>query len=613
MEKSKKIAYWLIEIIYGILMVAFMFYIKAVYSNNAALDTIINFLYSSFVLGFGILLGPKLNRLFYFLTGGILSIYLVSQKIYYRGFNNYFRLKTALGLRKEVVGVADAAGELINGKDFLPLYILLVLTIVFVILFFVFQRKVKVKWSLRLIALIPLIIMIFVTNSKIKQIYSTKGIAEFDVYKTDYYVYDVVPTNTEFVNKFGLISFSYRDLKSLFEKQKTSFTKEDIDSFFNNQHVHQDNSFTGLFEGKNVLFVQAESLMNLAISEELTPNLFYYLNSGIVFNDYNEPILIGSTSDTEFMAITSILPVTDGNAVCYEYVNNEYPYALGNVLNNNCFKSLAFHNNYSEYYNRHTTFTNFGYEFYDSSKLGLNNLEPDSVLAEEIAYICSEKEKFNAYWITYSGHQTYDYKSTAVKEEYVNKIHDLYPNLNEENTSYLAKAMDLDEALASFVNVMDWTGRYEDFVMVIYGDHRAKGLSFKKSSNYDEVFGINEDDNPEIAYTPMIIWSPNTKHITINKPCTALDIIPTFLNLWNIKADNYYLGHDIMDENYNGLCFDANGNINTKDFKYNSFDDSLNLFNSAYTQERAQQEINNFSKLKEMADSILKLNYFQNN
>lgn len=610
MEKSRKITYWIIEIVYGLVMIAFMFYVKATHSNSASLDTVITLLYCAFVFGFGILLGPKLNRFFYLLTGSLLSIYLITQKIYFRGFGNYYRLKTAIGLRKEVAGVTDAAGELIKSSDFIPLYILVAITIVFTIIFFVCQRKVKVKKVFRLIALIPFIVMIFITNNRIKDIYATKGMAEFDVYKTDYYTYDVVPTNTEFVKKFGLVSFFYRDVNSLFEKQSTSLSKDELDDYFLSLPVHKDNEFTGLFEGKSVLFVQAESLMNLGISEELTPNLNYYKNSGIVLSGYNEPILVGSTSDTEFMSITGLIPVTDGNAVCYEYVNNEYPYALGNVLNDNGFTSVAFHNNYDEYYNRDITFEKYGYDFHDSSKLGLNNLEPDSVLGEQIGYICSEKEKFNGYWITYSGHQTYDYESTAVKEEYVNRIHELYPELDEANTSYLAKAMDLDVALASFVNVMDWMGRYEDFVLVIYGDHRAKGLNFEKNSNYDQVFGMNEDDNPEITYTPMIIWAPGIEHRVIDKPCTALDIIPTFYNLWNIKADNYYLGNDVMDENYRGLCFDVSGNINTLDFKYNSTSEEITLINNSYTSELAEIEVSNFNKLKEVADSILKHNYF---
>lgn len=57
---------------------------------------------------------------------------------------------------------------------------------------------------------------------------------------------------------------------------------------------------SGVFKDYNLFIIQAESLMNFGIIEELTPNLYWLKTQGIELEGFNTPLLVGSTSDREF-------------------------------------------------------------------------------------------------------------------------------------------------------------------------------------------------------------------------------------------------------------------------------------------------------------------------
>lgn len=613
MSKEKLISN-LIEIIYLLAVFLYMLVLKVSFSTSSAYDFLMLIFFSAIIIGILILAGSKFNKYVGFILLTLYTLYLVAQNVYYRAFSQYFRFETAIGLSKEVAGVTDSIAELIHFEDILPFIILTVIHVLFIVLHFLFQKKYSYKLKYRLLSIIFVVIgfgSLFYNVSIIDA--SAEGWTNFDIYKSDYYIYHSMSNTNQFVNKFGLLSLLYRDAELTISSESNEIDTyiQEVDEFYaSKENNHLDNELTGIFKDKSVLFIQAESFMNLAISEEFTPNLYYYMNNGIVVENFNTPLLIGSTSDTEFMSNTSIIPMTTGYPVCYEYINNSYPLTLGGIFKENGYTTYAFHNNYAEYYNRDVTFAKYGYEFFDSSKLGLENLEPDTKLAETIGWILSEKDKFASYWITYSGHQPYSLDSVGVDSEDVKLIKEKYPDLDDEYVSYIAKAMDVDKALYNFLNVMDWSGRLDEVVIVFYGDHYAKGLDFSKGSNWDQVMGTNSDDNPEILYTPFFIYSNNLSPMQYDKVSTTLDLIPTVVNLWDFDVDlGYSLGNDIFDPEYEGFFFDNNGNIITDNFIYNIIDDSL-MFNNNYSEEEAMKEINYYSNLKDIASKILKSDYF---
>ena len=611
MDKKRMVAN-LVEAIYLAGMFLYMLVLKSVYSVASSYDFLMFICISALIIGILILIGPRFNRYFGFIFAFLYTLYLIAQQVYYRGFGQYFRFSTALGLASEVAGVTDSAIELIHFSDIIPFIVLTVFTIAFVILHFTLQKEYRLG-KLRLLSIAFLLVgaSSFLYNNHLIQ-KSCEGWTDFDIYKSDFYIYDALPNSNQFVDKFGLLNLFYRDgVMTVSHGSQINNYQEEIDAFFaGKDNSHAANEMTGIFKDKSVLLIQAESFMNLAISEEFTPNLYYYMTSGIHVQNFNTPLLTGSTSDTEFMANTSLIPMSGGYPVCYEYINNTYPLTLGNIFKENGYQTTAYHNNYAEYYNRDTVFLKYGYEFFDSYKMGLENLEPDTKLAEAIGWILSERPKFMAYWVTYSGHQPYSIGEVGVDPADVAKIQEAYPDLDEEYVAYIAKAMDVDKAVSTFINVMDWSGRLDDVVIVFYGDHICKGIDFSKGSNYDEVFHQNSDDNPEITYTPLIIWANGIEHREYDKVSTSLDILPTLINMWGFDTYlSYAFGHDIFDPEYEGFYFDESGNLANDNFSYNIIDDTL-VTNNAYSEEEAMNDVAYFNELKDICSKILQSDYF---
>ena len=200
--------------------------------------------------------------------------------------------------------------------------------------------------------------------------------------KTDYYIYETIPNNNQFVSIFGTLPFGLRDGISLFETDILGAEHYvEVEEFLNSRSEQTPNMMTGIFEGKNVIFIQAESFIDAAIDETLTPTLYKMKNEGINIEGFDTPTLVGSTSDTEFMANTSIIPNSEGYAICYKYPFNTYVTTLASIFNDVGYNTVAYHNNYGDYYNRDIVFPNFGYDkFIDCTELGLEDEQADSTV-----------------------------------------------------------------------------------------------------------------------------------------------------------------------------------------------------------------------------------------
>ena len=600
----------MLEILYLFLIFAYLLIIKYVYSNNISYDFKVFMAISIVILGIALLVGDHANKYTSFILCFIYTLYLVAQKTYYNGFGSYFRFSTAIELKDEVAGQTGAIGELFDFKDLIPFAVLLSITITFLVLRYALKHKIKYKWAIRVGSLFCFILSYVFINNMGNEINKTVGYDNnFMIYKTDFYLYDSVNNPEAFVERLGLLTYGYRDVTSLFEDKKNNgLYDEELAEYYNSLiGVNKTNDYTGIFKDKSLIVIQAESLNNWGISEELTPTLYRMMTNGIHFSNFDTPLLIGSTSDSEFMANTSFLPEAEGYSVCYQYVDNTYPLTLGNLFAENGYSTTAYHNNYEEYYNRDITFANYGYKFFDSYAMGVESETQDSLLSEKIAYIDVEKDKFMSFWVSYSGHQTYSLDGVGVNADDVTKIKEIYPDLNDEYVSYIAKTMDLDKAVEQILNVFEWNGRLDDVVILIYGDHIAKSLDFSEGSNFKEVFG----DDESMLYTPMFMYANNMEGVTIDKYCTALDILPTLMNLWDFNYDNKYaFGSDIFDETYSGFAFDANGNCWNNDFYYNSTDATITTYNG-YREDDAWSIVNDFNNKREICKGVLKVDYFK--
>lgn len=617
-EKTKKtIIYFLIEIIYTLVMIGYFIWLRNNYSIvNAYEMPLLNIILLILIIMIWFI-GPMLNRYIVFIYSGLCTLYLVSQQIYLRAFHQFYRFNTAIDLKNEVQGVQDSILELLIKKDFYPFIILIVITIIFVLAYFFLQRK-----CFKLIYRIPyklasLILLFAISQQYVKFneiIEATRHQEDsFQLNKTDFYIYDQIPNVNQFVDKFGLITFGYRDAQTLFEHEYyTEMDYQSIHEFFDGREPLKKNQMTGIFEGKNLLMIQAESFNDLALDNELTPTLYKMKNEGINIEGFNTPALPGSTSDTEFMANTSFWPSSSGHAICYKYPNNTFETTLPKMFKKEGYNVNAFHNCYGQYYNRKITFPNWGYDkFYDCTELGHEDRMSDKDAMDVMKWIMIETEQpYMNYWISYSGHQPYDLDEVGVQPKNVERIKTKYPSLDDDYVAYLAKNMEIDQCLGDLFVELKKVNKLDDLVVFFFGDHIVKGLDIENGDNYYKQTGIEFGESKK--YTDLFIYNSATEPMEYNKVSTALDLLPTIANMWGMDInEKTFFGHDIFDDDYNGFHFSEWGFWYTNDYYYDFIEDKFYPRVDNFNENEARKEVEYYKKMKEISEKAMRVDYFK--
>ena len=220
--RKKNIINILFEALFYLCIFAYMLVIKGIYSTNVSYDLKVFFGFALIIVGVCILVGGHVNKYVSLVLCIIYTLYLVAQKTYYKGFGSYFRFSTAKELSSEVAGQGGAINELFDMKDIIPFVVLLGIVVAFLVLRYCFKIKTKYKWYVRLSSLLCFLLSFVSINGMIKQIYSTNTNDNFQIYHTDFYLYDTVSNPKAFVDNLGLLTFEFRDLQSLIENQKNT-------------------------------------------------------------------------------------------------------------------------------------------------------------------------------------------------------------------------------------------------------------------------------------------------------------------------------------------------------------------------------------------------------
>ena len=438
-------------------------------------------------------------------------------------------------------------------------------------------------------------------------------------FETDSFLYDFMPSASVFVQKFGMEEFLIRDLQKnvLARTDEKEEKMKLVQEFLSENTPYETNDETGVFKGKSIILIQAESLTTMAIDPVLTPTLYQLQQDGWYFQNYHSPLLEGSTSTTELMSNTSLLSPNDGNTPAITYGSNTYPTTIAKGFAAAGYKIDAFHNNYASYYNRDHFFPAIGYDnFYDSYKLGVANLESDLTCGKVIDWMdVADTAPYLSLWVTYSGHQDYtvDFANSekygpSCNEEYtayLAEVQKTYPDLTEEMQVYLAKNMSVDRAVKDYIDTFEAQGR-DDIVVAIYGDHFAKEFTDEARMDSDQIF----DQDRSLNHTPLIIWTPGIEHRVIDKYCSSLDLLPTFCNLFDIPYDrNNVFGNDIFDDRYPGFYFDIDLSLYGSGRSY-SMADHAYMEEPQEGREAIDAMIHRFMKATYIATDLFQTDYF---
>lgn len=528
---------------------------------------IILFFLNAFILCF-----PKKTRIgILFILIALASTYFGIQTIFYRSFNQYGMITTALSVQSNMFKFAGSVLEFIRWVD--VIYVLTPFVAMYLAIKLLKYKQIESN-IIRQILMILLFLSLSYTQYTAlhKELEASKSdpVNLVDSIAT----YSNIPNTNVFVAQFGLNGLLLREFDiriTPIEIQKELTLEEQITQLLNQKSEPTRSDYSGIFEGKNLLLIEAESLNNLAIDPELTPTLYRLKHSGLFVRGYNSPLLPGSTSDTEFMVNTSLLPTNNGKITFNTYANNTYPLTLAKVFTENNYFSMASHNNYGIYYNRSEMLPALGYTFYDA--LGLNAYDnvPDSEVIDHVKWIMYEYEKVFSFWVTYNGHQPYSMDTLSEDMlKYYDLVNKRYPDMPAPEKIYFAKNMDLDRGLASLLKDYENNDLLDDLVIMIYGDHFPKGL-FENKEDYRSMCEANGIEFESCFSTPLIIWNNDSIMGYVDTVSSPLDIAPTIFDLFNLNYPyNIALGNSVFDPNYRGFNFNEFGVIMTDDFTYDT-------------------------------------------
>ncbi len=387
---------------------------------------------------------------------------------------------------------------------------------------------------------------------------------------------------------------------------------KEMHEYFAQREPTLQNEYTGIFEGKNLIFITAEGFWEYAVTQEYTPTLYKLVNEGFVFENFYNPLWWTSTIDGEFAACTGLFPSSSFKSFETSGANS-MPFTMGNVLMGEGYETTAYHNHTYNYYNRDISHPNMGYDYYGAGNgLTVTPTWPASdieMMEETIPDALSGEMPFHNYYMTISGHLYYTYNGNAIAYKNKDLVDDM--DMSEEAKAYTATQIELDKALEYTINELEKAGELENTVICLSADHYPYGLS---ESTINEFYGGEIDMEFELFRSPLIIWSASMEEpVVIDKICSSVDILPTLLNLFGAEYDSRLLmGRDILSTS-SGIAVFSSGSFITENGAYSAYADEFTPSANSTTGTDGDYVLNTFNysqDMLKMSQLIVKNDYY---
>jgi len=341
------------------------------------------------------------------------------------------------------------------------------------------------------------------------------------------------------------------------------------------------NQYTGMFKGKNLIVFCAEAFSSSIIDPDLTPALYRLTTKGINFTDYYEQATAGTTGG-EFELIYGLMPLAGGESMLTMTAQGSYT-NMGAMLSSDMgYYGMAFHDNDDLYYSRNITHNLLGYsEGFMGFGNGMEKLisrawpESDLEMMQGTLPLYTDHQPFNIYYMTVSGHSTYNFTSNAMSVRNRERVEEWCAEKGLEYSdpvkAYIACNLELEKALEYTLEYLEENDLADDTVIALAPDHFPYGLTnggYLGNLPYlDELYGYKVETQLDRDRNTAIIWCgilEDMDPIIIDKPTSPLDILPTLLNLFGCEWDSrLYIGRDVLS-NAEGLYFDSGYNWKTE-------------------------------------------------
>lgn len=596
MKKKINIFYWWVFWILFLEYIYRIFIIKDFLNINTLIVTVFSFIYITLFSFVTNVFCEKANKIITVFLTIIITFFTLAQIVYYNFYNSIFSFYSLTTGTGQVLHFWSMIVEVI-----VRIWYVFALILIPVILFIIFNNKIfeykRNKGIILYTFIIGLIVSMLSSYVLIKkydkgQLYSLNNL----IYKTH------APMLT--INKTGLLTMEVIDIYRYFfgfeenfdikndevknVSKRIEYNKLDIDfdklieesndetiksmhEYFSSLTPSEKNKYTGMFKGKNLIFITAEAFDTIAIDENITPTLYKIANNGFIFNNYYQPLYPVSTSDGEYMNVMSLIP-KEGVWSFYKTSKNYMPFGIGNMFKKLDYNTYGFHNHNYNYYHREKSHTNIGLTYYGCG----NGLEkkmnckhwPNSdfeMIKATTPYYLNDDKPFMTYYMTVSGHLNYNFSGNNMASRNKSKVKNL--NYKDSIKAYYATQIEFDKAIEELLNELEESGKLDDTLIVIAPDHYPYGLTTK---DMNTVSKIDRTDKFENYHTSLIMYNPKIENKVVDKVISGIDILPTIYNLFGIDYDSRLLmGSDIFSNTEHIVILSDRSFITSKG-KYNS-------------------------------------------
>ena len=649
--------YMILVVFFSLLEISFRL-ISGISLNNIALLRIfigVNFVsvLLSFILSW---FNKLISKILVLLVSFALSAYTFFQI----GFNNFIGVYASVNTKSQLGAVKDYIIDFF--ASFKATYYLAFIPFILLIIYYLFldkltEKRIDKRFPLKTnimfepgIRTITSILVLTFTGF----LYYTSLDALFmqnklqTISNKELFAYPSIASTT--INQFGVLGFGFLDIKSTmveapskviytaFEnngkdnnnseskreiddtildeiiKNEKDTTLNNINNYIKNKDITDYNSHTGMFEGKNLIVIMMESTNDIIINKDLYPNFYKLYSEGISFKNNYSPRNSCATGNNEFSGMTGLYTIQN-NCTANVFSNNTYFTSIFNIFKNAGYRATSMHDYTEQYYVRNIIHKNLGSEaYYNANDLNIKyyneykNWASDEDFmnaAMDITLNDTSNKPFMLWLTTVSGHQPY--KVSSVEG-------DKYLSITEgtdysmEVRRYMSKLKTFDNGLGILLDKLKASGKLDDTVIVMYGDHYPYGL---KNKDISSVLTYNLDDY-EVERVPMVIYNSTIKSEVVEKYSSYINLTPTLANLFNLDYDpRYYMGTDVFSDDYLNMVAFADGSWKNADVYYNASSGSIKYYTSnEYTTDELIRINNIVTNRMQISESIIRNNYF---
>jgi len=340
---------------------------------------------------------------------------------------------------------------------------------------------------------------------------------------------------------------------------------EDIEDWLEyNKEELEPNEYKGVLQGKNVVFLQIESLENFVINKstngkEIMPFLNKIAGEGLYFNNFYEQNNAGNSIDCDVLVNTSVFPLGK-KITALNYGENTYPNALPNLLKDKGYTTISSHAESPGEFNWTELHKNgFGveklwdirdYKYEETVGYGLSDKSLLSQIANKVE---NEKQPFFIQVATLSSHGPFN-----IDEKY--RELDLPDEIDSSKLGgYFESLRYTDNQIKMFFNKLEELKLLDNTVVVIYGDHSGVHKYYK-----DEIDKLNYEGNWWQEYNhgiPLIIYSKGISPKLVENHGGQVDILPTMSYLLGVDEKLYKntsMGRVLVNTNRNATVIKGN-------------------------------------------------------